>query len=422
VKNGFRAVVGVCAVMLLIAATNDLPNVDQHFKASGPLTASDTGVTPSSIKIGYITPQSGVAASTFKGGDQGALARIKLQNAQGGIDGRKIQLVTADDGNQSNKTAAQDLVENQNVFGVIDLSPFLAGEGTTYLNQHGIPVTGLAFGSEWGQAPNSNMFSYTAPAATPFDGKNYTNDGLAKFLKSSGVTKLATLAFGISEASTLSIRAVEAASKSVGIKPCYENFSVQFGQTSFTTEALAIKQAGCDGVVTSMVDASDVGLGAALAQAGVTAKTFYYTGYDQSILDDPNASTALEGAYFNAMPNFTNPTSATKSMLAAIRKYAPAVPKGIPSLGVFGSYYAADLMIRGLQLAGQNPTRPAFISKLRAESAYTAGGLIPPVNLAGFATTAMFPAQTCTDYVQFKGGKFKTVKKNSCGKLFAYTR
>jgi hypothetical protein len=79
-------------------------------------------------------------------------------------------------------------------------------------------------------------------------------------------------------------------------------------------------------------------------------------------------------------------------------------------------------MIRGLQLAGQNPTRTAFISKLRAEPAYTGGGLIPPVNLTGFATKAMFPAQTCADYVQFKGGKFKTVKKNSCGKLFAYTR
>jgi branched-chain amino acid transport system substrate-binding protein len=399
-------------------------------------TASDTGVTPTTIKIGYITSQTGIAASTFKGGDQGALARVKLQNANGGVNGRKIELVARDDGTQGNKTAAQDLVENEKVFGVIDFSAFLAGEGATYLNQQGVPVTGLEFdGPEWGQEPNSNMFTYGPPLYTPFDattGKSvqsggvfYTFDGLAKFLKSIGVGKLCTLGFGISASSTSSIKAIEAAAKKVGIANPYENLSVQFGQTSFPTEALAIKQAGCDGVVSSMVDSSDVGLGAALLQAGVKSKNFYFTGYDQTILDDSNATAALDGSYFTGTPNFTQPTKGTKTMLATIKKYSPSVPEGIPTLGIYGSYYAADTMIRGLELAGPNLTRADFISKMRNEANYMGNGdLFAPagVSFTGFPTNAMIPKTLCSDYVQLSGGKFKTVKKQLCGNQLTFTQ
>ena len=192
-KHLIRVLTVVGVVVLLTAATSNLPNVNQHFKASGPLTASDTGITPTTIKIGYITSQTGVAASSFKGGDQGALARIKLQNAQGGIDGRKIELVARDDGAGNTKTQAQDLVENEKVFAVIPFTAFLAGDAATYLNQQGVPVFGDGFdGPEWGQQPNTNMFTFGPPSFTPFDGTYYTYDGEAKYMKSLGIKKLAT--------------------------------------------------------------------------------------------------------------------------------------------------------------------------------------------------------------------------------------
>ena len=39
------------------------------------------------------TEQTGVAASTFKGGEQGAIARVKLQNAQGGVNTKQQKVV-----------------------------------------------------------------------------------------------------------------------------------------------------------------------------------------------------------------------------------------------------------------------------------------------------------------------------------------
>jgi hypothetical protein len=55
---------------------------------------------------------------------------------------------------------------------------------------------------------------------------------------------------------------------------------VPFGGQDFTTEALAIKNGGCNGVDASFVDASDVALSTALKQGGVQTKNLFYTGYD----------------------------------------------------------------------------------------------------------------------------------------------
>jgi len=402
-------------------SSQDLPDVNQHFKATGPLTASAPGITPKTIKIGYITSQTGIAASSFKGGDAGARARIRLQNAQGGVNGRKLVLAAADDGTSGNKVAAQDLVENQGIFGVVDLSAFVF-TAAEYLNGQGVPVVGLAFdGPEWGQEPNSNMFSSLPPYYTSFDGKYYLNDNTLRFLKSIGVKNLAGLAFGISQSSSQNIKGSFAAGAKLGIKECYQNLAVQFGQTSFTTEALAIQQKACDGVLGAMVDASNVGLAAGLTQAGSKAKQFYYTGYDQGVLDDPNASAALDRAYFSGSPNFTNPPRGVKQMTAALDKYG-AKTKGIPPLGVWASYQTMDIMIKGLEVAGENPTRESFISALRKVEGYDGNGLFDPpgVSFTGFGTAAMLPKRACQDFVQLKGGKFVTVKKHLCGNLVSY--
>ncbi len=397
-----------------------MPDVDQHFTATGPLTASAPGITATTIKIGFITSQTGIAASSFTGGDLGAKARIDLQNAQGGIDGRQIELVTADDGTIGPKAAAQQLVEKDGVFGVIDISAFVFA-AAPYLQQKGVPVTGGGFdGPEWGQQPNTNMFSYTAPSYTPFDGKFYAYDTNARFLKSLGVTKVGTFAYGISQSAIQDNKSFLQTAAAQGITSCYENKAVGFGQTSFTTEALAMQQKACDGSVSAMVDASDVGLSAALKQAGVDAKQLYFTGYDQGVLDDSNASAALEGDYFPAAPNFTDPPLGTQQMLNTLAKYAPGV-KGIPGLGVSAAYSATDIMLEGLAVAGENPTRASFITNLRKVSDYQGHGYFAPDGLSftGFGTQAMFPKQSCNDFVKLENGKYVTVAKNVCGNLVA---
>src|SRR5262249_52741936 len=111
--------------------------------STGGASAQQTspGVTSNSVKLGFVSPETGVVAPFFKGAPQACRAGINRANAAGGVSGRKIQLVTADDQSSANLTTVQDLVKNQGVFSVVDASPF-ATTAYRYLVDAGVPMIG----------------------------------------------------------------------------------------------------------------------------------------------------------------------------------------------------------------------------------------------------------------------------------------
>src|ERR1700728_2778112 len=128
--------------------------VEPSFAAS----SNAPGVSATSINIGIVTSLTGAAAASFNGARQGADARFKLQNSEGGVDGRKINLIAADDTSspQGAQSAVSELVNEKHVFGLIFIS---AVTGTAYhlAQQQGVPVIGYpADGPEWSQQPNTN--------------------------------------------------------------------------------------------------------------------------------------------------------------------------------------------------------------------------------------------------------------------------
>ena len=63
-------------------------------------------------------------------------------------------------------------------------------------------------------------------------------------------------------------------------------------------------------------------------------------------------------------------------MQAALEKYAHFKPNQFPSFNQYESWLGADLMIKGLELAGHNPTHASVISALRHLNAYNGNGLL----------------------------------------------
>ena len=76
------------------------------------------GVTATSITIGQSAPLSGANAELGNDIRNGALAYFAKVNAAGGVHGRRIELVTLDDGNAVPRSEAntKKLVEEQGVF------------------------------------------------------------------------------------------------------------------------------------------------------------------------------------------------------------------------------------------------------------------------------------------------------------------
>lgn len=404
------------------------PSGSSSATSGAPLTASVPGISATTITLGYITSETGVASSTFADGPAAAQARIDLQNAQGGVDGRKIVLVPVDDASSpaQDLSAAQELVETKHAFGVVDFSPFTFG-GAKYLSQQGVPVTGFGFdGPEWAEPSSSNMFSWSPVVDTPIPdpgGPAYAYNTTAEVLKDAGVTKLAALGYGISNSSQTSIHAIMTAAEALGIAKCYENESVPFGGVDFTADVLAIKGAGCNGVVGSFVDSSDVALSEAVKQAGLTnMHQLYFTGYDSDILGTSSSADAFAGDYVGVSfdPNSTIP--AVQTMFSTLKQYDPGYKAGaIPDLGLYGSYISADLMIDGLEKAGSNPTRASFISSMRGVSSYNAGGLLAsPIGFTNFGTPGMLPQTSCGQFAYISAGKFVYYDggKDICGTLF----
>src|SRR6266478_3018434 len=99
------------------------------------------GVTDTEIKIGQTTPYSG-PASSFGATSRAIVAYFKMINSDGGINGRKINLISLDDAYSPPKTVEQTrkLVEQDGVafvFGALGTAANLAVR--KYLNDHQVP-------------------------------------------------------------------------------------------------------------------------------------------------------------------------------------------------------------------------------------------------------------------------------------------
>ncbi len=378
--------------------------------------ASAPGVTATSITIGFITSVSGNASSTFNDSANGALARFNALNAAGGLNGRKINMIVADDQSSptGDLTATQELV-SKGVFAIINFSPYAFG-GYKYLQQHGIPITGGAFdGPEWGIQPNTNMFAYTGGV----DAHYPANTGQGLFFKSLGATNVAGLAYGVSPSSTASIKDLKEALASQGIKTGYENLSVPFGAVDFTSYALAMKAAGVDGAACSCVQSSNIAMAVSAKQAGIPLKgALMFSGADASLFKDATATAAAQGTYWptSIVPlDLNNP--ATNTFVSNLKTYDSSYKGGYPSYGLTGSYLSADLMLEGLRVAGQNPTRQSFITNLTNVTSWNAEGLLP--STVGFNHFGHAQSTLCGYYTKVEGSQFVTINggKPFCGTL-----
>ena len=379
-------------------------------------TASAPGVSPTSIKVALVTSLTGSDSSNSVTIPKGFAARIAAQNAAGGVDGRKITYVVEDD--QSSPTAAATAAGsavNAGAFAVDYNSPFAFG-AIKYLAQGGIPVVGGAYdGPEWSQVQTfPNMFSWT-PVIFP-SYPVYTTD--AQFIKDQGGTRVAAVGYGISPSSSAVAKGMAPAATAVGITAPYINSSLPFGTVNVTAIALQMKSENVNSLYGPIDPNTLLAILTAAKQTGVNLKvTDMSTGYGEDFLTDAAASQAAQGAYMvtNSQVPVELKTAATMTEQAAFAKYEGFT--GIPDFGWTEGYASADLLVKGLEVAAQNPTRSSFIDNLRKVTSYNVEGLAS--NTVNFSNVQTIPNQTCSYYVQLEGKQFNVQNNNQpvCGTL-----
>jgi branched-chain amino acid transport system substrate-binding protein len=154
----------VLAVSLLLAGCGR----DSDAGGGGEGGAADPGITDTTIKLGSTYPFSG-PASAYSAIPKSLNGFFKKLNENGGVNGRKVEFVTYDDGYEPQRALAnaRKLVEEDQVFAVIN--PLGTANNIAmrdYLNQKKVPqlfvATGATlFGSEQGKFPYTNGFQPT---------------------------------------------------------------------------------------------------------------------------------------------------------------------------------------------------------------------------------------------------------------------
>jgi branched-chain amino acid transport system substrate-binding protein len=377
-------------------------------------TAVTASASPAPITIAYITDLTGEGGSENSTSPAGFEARLDLQNAEGGVNGHKLVPLIIDDQTSPTEinTAVQSAI-SKGAFGIVSQSPlmFLAAK---YPEQAGMPVTGTYDdGPEWGEQPYTNMFAADNGSVDP---KYPVNTQLGDLFKKLGGTVLGAYGYSISPSSSRAAVGTADSFKDAGGKVGVLDTTVPFGSVNFASTALVAKQDHVNALSPEMDANSNYALATALKQAGVKIKAaIFATGYEPDVIHSPAWST-LQGDYFLSLFRpWSLPNAGTQQMQAAMEKYAHFSKTQFPNFGQYESWAGADLMIKGLQMAGPNPTRAAVIKDLRGVKSYNVNGLLP-VNLDYATNFGHNPPKTCAWIMKAGPNGFTAISSQpSCG-------
>src|SRR5262247_2522682 len=130
--------------------------------------AQAQGVGASTILIGQSAPLTGANAELGNDIRNGALAYFRKVNDAGGVHGRKIELVTLDDGNTVPRAEAntKKLVEEQGVFALFGYpSATLSRPALPFVEKHKVPFLSPFTGADPRRVYNKYVYNMRASYA-----------------------------------------------------------------------------------------------------------------------------------------------------------------------------------------------------------------------------------------------------------------
>ncbi len=360
--------------------------------------SSAPGVTSNSITVGTISTQTGTLASNFSSLIEGEKAYYQYINAQGGVNGRKIDYKYAldDGGNPTTfNQLANTLINQDHVFAV-------TGVATAFFSpnlfvESGTPTYGYNVTGNW--VPQSNLFAAGGsvqyyPAGAPAD---------AFVARQTHSTSIAVVAYGIA-ASAVACQAAETSLQAAGYKVSYSDLKIAYPGSTVATDVERMKQAGSNFVVSCMDVQGNISMARAIKQYGLHMTQLWLNGNDQSTLNQNQS--LMQGIYFSIAHV---PFGAPESEYPGLKLYETEMKKYEPNyvdneLAIQG-WESAALFVQGVKMAGSNLTQANVIKEDNSLTAFTAGGLTVPTNWKDAGHAGHKPPY-CSAFIKVSGDKY----------------
>jgi branched-chain amino acid transport system substrate-binding protein len=351
-------------------------------------TASDTGVTPTDIKVGVMTGQDGfLGGDVFSSSLYGAQAYFDALNDQGGINGRKVTVDPCDDKSSpdGNVTCVHKMIDDDKVFAMAATTSFQYS-AAQYVNSKGVPDVGgqPVSGNAYNQYPN--LYSIYGGFGYPRDGKapgyngtlvNATQD-YRWFKEKLGARTAAVVFFGIAQSQQYAEQ-ISAGLKAEGIKVVPEQ--INLGLPNWDAAVLDMKKNNVDLVYDALTADANVSLCKSIQAQGMPLKAKVTT--TQSWTDDAGSiyastPTCLNNLYAVSQDqNYNNVADpGVKAYRDAIAKYHPE-RAGKMNMWMFEGYLAAMWLSDAMKSCGSDLTRKCVTNYMNTTT-YDANGLMIP--------------------------------------------
>ncbi|MDF2500859.1 MAG: putative branched chain amino acid transporter substrate-binding protein [Anaerosporomusa subterranea] len=318
------------------------------------------GVTDTSIKIGSFMALSGPVAAVGVPVKKGMEAYIKYVNEQGGVHGRKIELLIEDDQfNPANALAAvKKLVEQDKVFAI---SPSLGTPGVLatldYLTDKSVPFVYPMTGASQPAYPlRKNTFTVQP---------NYNDEGriLTQYAADKMGAKKVAVLWQNSDIGKQGFEGVKAQLDKANVTLVYDG-AHDVKDVDFSTHILKAKAAGADTVVLYTVVGQCAGILKEAQKQGYKANFLTtYTNADLNIIK--LAGDAANGLLLGGWVPIADPNEpAFKKFTEIYQKYnnTTEMPSGFATAG----FIAGEILVEGLKRAGKDIDRDGLIKALES--------------------------------------------------------
>jgi ABC-type branched-subunit amino acid transport system substrate-binding protein len=363
--------------------------------ACSPGDATSTGVTKSEIKVGNVSQITGLVPGFGQTGVNGVRAYFAKVNSEGGVCGRKLTLVTADDRFQTATNRAETEKLADQVIAFVGNTSVVDDGGAPVIDSKAVADVSLATTPP--RVAAKNNFS-----PNPIDPTPGAGNGVQRILKyfddTQGVAS-AAIFYQDAAVSASQVPAAEIAFQKAGI-PVVEKYNVAPTATNFRSQATDMKNKKVDLVYTIAEINAISNLARAFADVGYKPKVPFYGAqtYGQKIIQ--LAGPAAEGIEIGLIFSVPEEKGSVKGMADFDTWYKRTASGTDADFFAVLAWVAADMFVEALRKAGPDPNQDKIIAQLKTFTAYTGGGIVAPINPAQKKQTV------CYHILEIKGGKW----------------
>lgn len=334
--------------------------------------AQGQGVTKTTILIGQSGPLSGSNKEFGTDIRDGVLAYFNKINQAGGVNGRKLELITLDDANDAKRAGENGriLIEEKGVLALFGYaSATLSLPALPYVEKHKVPFVGPFTGADEMRKFRPDVFNIRSSYADELE-------KIVDFYTTTGMKKFSVIHYD-DKIGNENLAAVQLALTKRGLKPVSIG-SLKRNQSDLGGAVGDVIKAQPDVVICTTLYATTANFIKQAKKAGSGAQFASTSFVGASALADALGAEGTGVVVSQVVPPYS------AAAIPIVKEYQAAIEKQLGkqdySFTSLEAYIGAKVLVEAIRRTGKNPTRESLLRVFNGLRDYNTGGFVVSFN------------------------------------------